>query len=407
MAAKREPQRAVLFDALDQELRRRPHGTIRAMERALGWAPSWWHNRRRSGDITTRQMLEALSFLEIDPVGFMRRCLEVEQLEIDRPSGPVPDLVARATRRLGLEAQAPGLGLSVIEELDEASYTDPGEALGALEHLIDRATHDEIHRLLVIGGACLTRSVALDEAHHASFTAISESARLGNQRLLGNALRRHVYILKGKGQFRDALAVADRAAGVLLRAGDQRGGAKAQVEQAICLMQLEEDQPSVRLLSAALDGLSEQDPRYFFAAFQAKALTEARLRDFAAAEITIQKAAFWTFAAAPRDRPVIDWTKATILFEQGLFEEAARLMRSVVESNWKYANESTFLTARDLVEALVKARRGAEAFEAAIKALELAERTPLTHKAKEAVSKLRPLRDAALALAHCSLERSR
>lgn len=85
MTQQQPPKRAVLLDALDQELRRRPRGTIRAMERALGWAPSWWHNRLRSGHVTTGQALAVLDYLGLDAAAFVRRSLN-SQLELRSPS---------------------------------------------------------------------------------------------------------------------------------------------------------------------------------------------------------------------------------------------------------------------------------------------------------------------------------
>ena len=373
------------------------------MELALGWAPSWWHNRLRGGDVTTDQMLAVLDYLEVDPVTFIERSLQSQHLELDRPSGPSPDLVERAARRLSSTRQTAGVGKEFLDELDETVYQDPGGSIPLLEGLVDRVALEEVPKLLEIAGACFSRRFRLEEAHHASFSAVNRSSQLGDQRSLGNSLRRHVYILLYRGQCEEALALADRAAGILLRANDPVGLAKSGVEQALCLSYLGRYQEALPLFELAHKRLPSTEKRYICASHLQMANTYLSLGDYPRTLRALESAHPLNHHLARTDQPKLVWIKARVFRDRSRLDLAADLFRGVFRDLVRTRSMDAPESGRDLAQVLLLEGRGVEAVEVASRALELTEAFKDNRFAQAVLPDLLQVRREGLEMARASL----
>ncbi len=138
----RGPQRSDaerLVKRLDQEIRSRGHGSIRAVDRAAGHKSGWWQHRAEAGDLQIHQLLTVLDHLGLDPVKFLRRSLGSEsRLELDRPGGEPPEIVARAWKRFHADDEGT-IGADLLDTLDRQRYQKPTEAvnlaLWAVDHV--------------------------------------------------------------------------------------------------------------------------------------------------------------------------------------------------------------------------------------------------------------------------------
>jgi len=321
-----------LVRALDREIRSRGHGAIRAVGRALGYGGGWWQHRVASGDIGVRQMLGVLDHLGLDPVKFVRRTLgEEESLELDRPRGEPPEIVARAWERLYSEAEVTGVGTAYLETLDRQRYREPEEVVTMATWAIDHVELELLPRLLGVAGSAYRLSIRLEESAHAIHTGVEIAESQNDQSAVGNLLQRLSYVVADRGDRHEALRLAERAAMIFLRLGDHQAFGEALVAQGTWLFYLERFEEAIGTQEAALDHVDSSALRHRCAAFQIMGLAHqqlgllnAALDNFGAAQEAAKGIEDWA-------RGKIIWLRARIHADLEQLEQAAELFKEVVE----------------------------------------------------------------------------
>jgi tetratricopeptide (TPR) repeat protein len=205
-----------LVRAIDLEIRSRGRGSIRAVDRATDHSEGWWQHRAASQDITVQQLLTVL-----DPVRFLRRTLGGESpLELDKPRGTPPEIVTKAWQRIHSGEEGKGIGETYLETLDQQRYQEPAKvvrlALWAMDHV-------ELHllpRLLGIAGSAWRRLLKLNEAEHALFAGFEIALGQDAHATMGELLQRLSYVFANRGEYREALRIADKAVVILAQAED-------------------------------------------------------------------------------------------------------------------------------------------------------------------------------------------
>lgn len=375
---------APLVAALDQELRRRPYGTIRAMERALGRYSSWWHGQLRKGELPSDDVFAIAGFLGLDAVSFVRRHLgSPDGLELDRPQGPPPEIVETAWQRLcaepsqGLGDDGPGVGDAFLDRLDQQRYRDPAAALRVAETVVTIASRKELPRLLAITGAALRAQIQLMGAEHAYYAAIQGALLLGDHRAVGNFLRWYTYLLLDKGRFGDALHSANNAAGLLLRENDNLGLAKVCVEQALCLLYLDRLPEALRALETALLRLPQGEARYRAAAHQNTALAYESMGRIGEAFRSLDATSTFYDALSTKHRAQLLLPRARLFSRLKDWASEEVCLRPCIDLLRRTHHGETALATCDLVRNLLVQRRPEEAFGVATSMRALVE--PLRH----------------------------
>ena len=409
MGERRDPKRAVLFDALDQELRRRPHGTIRAMERALGWAPSWWHNRLRSGDITTRQLLEILDFLEIDAVGFMQRNLDRGDglpAGLELPLSQAPSFVTSAKERLRSSQDQPGLGRDFLVELAALVYYRSEEALGWIDLAVSKASRRELPEVLGLAASALKITIRLEEAMHACTAAILAARHLSRSRATASLLQTSAYILLDSGDFEHALCMADQAAGISNRTHDPLEVSRSAISQALCLIHLGRFREAISSCEIALGRLPASEALHLSAALQLRALAHQELGEIEAAFEFLEASRPFCADLSKTQRTKIPWVEARLHKISSRPMDSIRLMRGVFGDLRQHHVGEAALAAVELAETLIEQNFGAEAFEVADQALKGARHLEHNPAYTLAIQRLRRQAQEGIRLAHTSLIRS-
>ncbi|MCP4662243.1 MAG: hypothetical protein GY856_43120 [bacterium] len=176
-----------LVRTLDQEIRSRGRGSIRAVDRAAGHREGWWQHRAESGNITVHQLLKVLDHLGLDPVGFVRRALGAEGgLELDRSRGKPPEIVAKAWDRVRSGAEGSGVGATYLDTLDQQRYQEPGEVVRLALWAVDHVELEFLPRLLGVAGSAWRLLILLDEAEHAIHAGIEIAQQQDDLAAVGN-----------------------------------------------------------------------------------------------------------------------------------------------------------------------------------------------------------------------------
>ena len=235
-----------LVQLLDQEIRSRGRGAIRAVDRAAGYRDGWWLNRAASGNLTVHQLFVVLEHLGLDPVRFVRRALgRDERLVFDRPRGQPPEMVARAWERFETEVPFHGVGKQFLESLDHRRFGDPRGVLALAKWAVDSVEVALLPQLLGVAGSTWRLLIRLDEAEHAIHAGIALAQKLRQRSVVGNLLQRLAYVVADRGDRAEALSLSEQAAMVFLRCDDRSALGKALVDQGIWLYYLNRYEESI------------------------------------------------------------------------------------------------------------------------------------------------------------------
>ena len=367
-----------LVRTLDQEIRSRGRGAIRAVDRATGHSEGWWQHRAESGNITVRQLLKVLDHLGLDPVGFVRRALGAEGgLELDRPRGEPPEIVAKAWQRVRSGAEGSGVGATYLDTLDQQRYQQPGEVVKLTLWAVDHAELELLPHLLGVAGSAWRLLILLDEAEHAIHAGIEIAEQRGDRATVGNLLQRLSYVLADKGDREEALRLAERAAVIFLRCGDRFELGKALVAQGIWLYYLDRTTEAIETHEIALDHLPRDPSRPRCAAFQCMGLAHQRLGNLNAAK---ESAIAAEAAATANDDRVIGkllWLRARIHADLEELDQAALLFGEVIAIFRELHHGETALATCELVRVQLLLERPEDAYQAATAMRVLLE--PLRH----------------------------
>ncbi|MDY7092663.1 MAG: tetratricopeptide repeat protein [Acidobacteriota bacterium] len=374
MTGHKQRNASPLFEALDQELRRRPYGTISAMERALGWSTGWWHGRIRAGDVSTRHMLAILDFLGLDPVAFVRRQVGSSHgLELDRPLGEAPEIVDRAWERFRSGEEGPGVGATFLQSLDRKRYTDPAGTLSLAEGAVSMVELELLPQLLGVAGSSLRHLWRLEEAASIIHCGLELAAASDDVAALGSLLQRMGYVVAATGDLEEALRLADAAATHFLRTGQHRALGPALIDRGIWLYNLGRYEESIQIHSAALELLAEEQARNRITGLEYKALCYRELGDFDLAQEYLRQARAEPGEAAVWAKPKLDWFEGQLLCALGEYDRAAELLEAAsVHFRQNHLGEAAMISC-DLIRARLLQRHYAEAYQAAQEMLVLLE----------------------------------
>jgi tetratricopeptide (TPR) repeat protein len=369
-----------LVRTLDQEIRSRGRGSIRAVDRAAGYREGWWQHRAASGDIGLRQLLEVLDHLGLHPVGFLRKALGTEgDLELDRPRGLPPEIVAKALDRLNGGEERSGIGKTFLDTLDHRRYSEPREVAKLSAWAVDHAELALLPGLLGVAGSALRLLIQLDEAEHAIHAGIEIAEQQGDRVSVGNLLRRLSYVVADRGDRGEAFRLAERAALLFLRLGDSCGLGKATVEQGIWLYYLGRFEESIEAHKSALALLPESCASYLCTVHQYLGLNcrelgrpQEALRYVADADRIAVAAGIEEWA-----RSKLVWLRARICSDLGELDEAALLFSAVAERFRTLHRGEAALATCELVRIHLLRKRPGEAYLAATSMRALVE--PLRH----------------------------
>ncbi|MCB1058547.1 MAG: tetratricopeptide repeat protein [Acidobacteria bacterium] len=366
------------MEALDREIRSRPHGAIRAMERALGMGRNWWQDRLKGGDISLNQFIAVLDHLGLDRVSFLRQHLgKSGGFELDRPTGPVPRVVQIALRRFEALEEGPGLGEHFLETLDRQRYDDPAGALRLGEQSVELIELAQLPRLLAIIGSSFRLLLRLDEAEHVFHVGI-EIASLAEDPFMPALLaRRLAHVFADRADYGRALALTEQVSLVFLYAGNQVNFYRGMVDRGLWLSRLGRPYESISVLTLALDRLPKSDARYRYAAFNILGHKHREIGQLDTALEFAKKAeelsdGLGSFAASKTV-----WLRADIHTALGEYSEAERALRLVRDELWlSHAAEAALVTC-SLVRILLLQGKATEAFAMAATTRVLVE--PLRH----------------------------
>lgn len=367
-----------LVEKLDQEIRSRGRGSIRAVDRALGYAEGWWQHRAESGDITVHQLFAVLDHLGLDPARFVRKVLRAGTgFGLDRPRGVPPEIVSRAWHRFRSGTDGRGVGARYLETLDEQRYQEPDEVVRLSRWAVDHVELELLPGLLGVAGSSFRLLLLLDEAEHAISAGIEIAELQGNRGVAGSLLQRLAYVMADRGEHAEALRLAEDAAFVHLRSGDRVAVGKALVDQGIWLHYLGRHRESIEVHKGALAHLPEEPSRNRFTAFQCMGLAHQKLGELESAldcVLAAQEAAAGMETGA---HAKLAWLHARIHADLGRLDLAASLLRDVIETFRHLHYGEAALATCELVRVQLLQHRPTEALHAALSMRALLE--PLRH----------------------------
>ncbi|MEM8961753.1 MAG: tetratricopeptide repeat protein [Acidobacteriota bacterium] len=359
---------------LDQEIRGRGRGAISAVERAVGKGEGWWQGRVRAGDITVDQLLGILDHLGLAPSAFVRRALaDSRTLELDRPLGPVPEIVAKAWRRIQDPVDVDGVGATYLETLDRHRYRRPGEVIKMAHWAIDHVEPGLLPRLLGITGSAWRMQMELDNAAHAIHAGLELAHQRSDTATVGDLLQRLSYVLTDQGEQERALGLAERAAAIHLRNRDRAAFGRALVDQGIWLLYLDRPRESIAVLEHALGELAEGPSRSRMAALHCLGLAHQRSGNLGAA---LEHA-----IAAPRavarigrwDEAKLLWLRGRIYHDLERFDQAVECFEEVVMILRQIHLGEAVLATCELLRAQLSLGEAEKAFQVAMSMVALVE----------------------------------
>jgi tetratricopeptide (TPR) repeat protein len=363
-----------LFEALDQELRRRPYGTISAMERALGWSTGWWHGRIRAGDVSTNHMLAILDFLGLDPVAFVRRQVgSPHGLELDRPQGEAPEIVKRAWERFRSGEEGTGVGETFLQSLDSMRYADPAGALALAEGSVAMVELELLPRLLGVVGSIFRMQLKMEEAQHAIHAGVEVAVSLNDHRTIGRLIQRLGYVFADMGDHERALCHANAAASYVLQVGDHRALGPVMVDQGIWLYYLERYEDSLRVHRAAYEFLAPEEKNNRIAALQYQALCWKDMGNLEEAFVFLRRAKKEAGSENRWAGPKLNWLEGELLRDLGQFDQAVEYLQKAIDHFRRVHLGEAALVTCDLIRAWLMQGKGEEAYLAARELLVLLE----------------------------------
>lgn|GEM_PF-3064427 len=365
--------------ALDKEMKRRKRGTITAISQLMKRSRSWWHQRRKAGDVSVGQMMGILDYLDLDAVRFLRQALHEDGLSLDleKPKTAPSEIVLVALHRFQIKDRPGTLGASFLETLDSIRYERPHEALEkatwGVEH-VDRAL---LARFLGVVASIFRHLSRLDDAEHALFAGINLADISSDHEVVAELVQRRAYVVGERGQLETALRLSESAMIAYLRCGSAVGAAQAIIDQAVWMSRLGRCKETILLAETGLKWLPETEEVNRCAAYQLIARNWFVLGDLDRAWECIAKVREIAKDNSILIQDKLDWLTANILAALGRLSEAEGLLISTIERVCRYRNGEDALLICDLVEVQLRLGKLKEAHETAIMMLKLLE--PMRH----------------------------
>lgn len=352
-----------LLAELDREIRDRGRGSIRALERALGKRAGWWQHRVEAGSMTMPQLLAVLDYLGFDAARFLSRArVKSAGLALGRPRGEPPAVVTRALARYRTRKPGSGLGREYLDTLDEERFHRPEEAVRQATWALERVEPEMVPLCLGVLGSGWRLLMALDEAEHAICAGIGLAEGNRDQPTLADLLQRLGYVVADRGDYGEALRLAEKAAFLYAGAKKPVGIGKAFVDHGIWLYYLDCPEEAIAAQKTALHYLPKELWRSRVGALQLLGLSHQKLGALDEALGYLARA----IELAPRNGGESGrclWLQAKIHIDLEQFAEAETCMAKVVEICRSLHYGSTALATVDLVRAQLLQGRATEAWE--------------------------------------------
>lgn len=364
-------------------------------------------------DLSVSQLIAVLDHLGLDRIRFLREHLgRQDGLELDRPRGPMPDLVRAVWERFRTGEEGPGVGEKFLESLDQQRYDDPAGALQLAEGAVRLVEVTLLPKLLGVVGSALRLLLRLNDADHALQAGIRLAVLHGDRQTGALLLRRLAYVCSERAENEQALRLSEKASLAFLKVGDRPNFAKALVDQGIWLSRLDRPHESVEILLQALDFIPESDARYRCAAFQVLGLKYRELGELEKAMVYAQLAADHSLGLGQVAVAKIVWLRAQIHAALGQLTEAESQMRRVVDAVWSHHPSDAALATCELVRVMVLQGKSGEGFEIAQTMRALLEPLKANPIVSAAIADLLRSGHAGLTLAvveaaYCSIESER
>ncbi len=262
-----------------------------------------------------------------------------------------------------------------LDELDELRYAHPERTLCRLLPVADRLSEALAVRWLAVtgstyrlrGGQRVEIEADLRRSHGYLSAARWTAQAAGDVAGEADTLQRLAYVLSDRGDHHQALELAERAAGIYDRIGDQAGRGKALVDQGIFLNGLGRHREGIRAQSLALEMLPATARRSRFAVLQGLGHLHRMAGELEAADRYAVQAGEFLDAVEPGTAARLLWLRAALA--QGgaaayLYRQALEIMRGV-----HYADAA--LVTVELVRVLILEGRHDEAHETALSVRQL------------------------------------
>ncbi len=275
------------------------------------------------------------------------------------------DLVAELEDGAGEETPAAGgaaLGADWIAGLDGRRQDEPEAVAAGLAAGLDQVEPALLPRALGAWSSALCLMLELETAAYLNRWAVRLAQAAGDSTAVADLYLRRSYLVADVGDHERALALAELAAGIFARLGDQAGEGRALVDAARWLHYLGRRRESIAAHTRALDLLPESEGQYRIGAWQTLGLVHLDLGDLDMAERCADRAApLLKLAAGPQDRGKFLWFRAALYRQRGRLDESERLFRQVVEIFRKLHHGEAALSAVELVQVILEQGKPGEA----------------------------------------------
>ncbi len=297
------------------------------------------------------------------------------------PSDAERTAAREASERIRRALELPALDApdrAQLEELDELRYEHPEAVLCRLLPAADRLPAELAVLWLGVTGSTYRLRAGQREEIEADLrraeqyleTARWAARKAGNVAGEADALQRLGYVLADRGERRQALEHAERAAGIYDRIGDRVGRGKALVDQGVFLYHLGSFSFSIKATLEGLSQLPQSAIRSRFAVFQLLGACFNQLRDLETASGYTDRASELKDAVEPGSAARLLWLKASIA-AQNCLQESALLYRQTLEILRGVHYADAALVTVELVRVLILLGRHDEAHDTALSVREL------------------------------------
>ncbi len=393
-----------VVEHLRETFRRAGHGSMARVAQTLGLHGTFYSEKRHRGRFDVGALVATLRELDISPAAFFA------ELEGDPGGGslwgplrerPTPDTrraVRLAYRRMraelgavdlvaeledgasGEEISAPGgpaLGAEWLASLDGRRQDEPEAVAAEVAAGLDRVEAALLPAALGVWCSALRLLLELETAAYLNHWAVRLAQAAGDSATVADLYVRRSYIVADVGDHARALTLAELAAGIFARLGDQAGEGRALVDCGRFLHYLSRNRESIAALERALELLPESLPRIRYSALHSLGEVYLDLNELDMASRTVELATPLAVLAGSQDRGKLLWLQASICRKHGRLAESEALFRQVVEVfRTLHPGEAT-LASLELVEVILEQGKAREAWQVCLSMFPLEEENPI------------------------------
>ncbi len=388
---------------LRKTFERAGRGSVADVARALNvraglfyerWARAKDPTRRPSCDIGT--LLAALHGLDVEPARFFTELApRGAGGELWESPEPVEERATPATRQavllayrrmrqeLGLDVAfagddaesskgsdspagrsvevSPARGAKWLEDLDARRQHQAEAVIDELEAGLDQVEPTLLPRALGIWGSALRTMIELEPAAYLNGRALRLAQAAGDDATVADLLQRRAHVIADAGDHARALALAELAAGIFARIGDQAGEGRALVDAGGWLYYLERFPEATQAADRALDLLPESLPRSRFAAYVGCGLGCLELGDHTRAQRSAVEAR--ALPLGPWDLGKLEWFEGSLCRKIGRLGKAEQHLSEAAEIFQRLHYGITAQVVLELAQVLLEQGRPRDAWQ--------------------------------------------